>query len=127
MNLLALETATSACSVALSTADACVGRHAIVEQRHTECLFEMIDETLAEAGVARTALDAVAFGIGPGSFTGVRVAAATAQGIAAARNLPVVGISTLAVLAATATGAEGGAVLAALDARRGEVYVAAYE
>ena len=88
----------------------------------------MMDEVLNDVGLTRDAIGLVAFGRGPGSFTGVRIAASVTQGIAFARNLPVAPVSTLLALAA------GGArlfdasrIVAMMDARRGEVYVAAFE
>jgi len=126
--LLALETATDACSVALRHAGGVAARHEVAPRRHTELVIEMLDAVLGEAALARAALDAVAFGQGPGSFTGVRVAAALAQGIALGRGLPVCGVSTLAALAAgAARGGHRGRVVALLDARRAEVYAATFD
>ena len=128
MNILALETATDACSVALLTAVGLWSRHEVAPRQHTDLLLGMIDAVLADAAVTRNNIDGVAFGHGPGSFTGVRIAASVAQGIAAARNLPVAPVSSLRALAAGAIVAdEGGRVLVALDARRAEIYFAAYE
>ncbi len=127
MNLLALEAATEACSVALDTADGVVHRHRVAPRRHTALLLDMVDEVLGEAGLARSAIDAVAFGHGPGSFTGVRIAAALAQGLALAHELPVATVSTLHALAAGAAGeAQPARVAVALDARRSEIYFATY-
>lgn len=128
MNVLALETATEACSVALSTHGACVERHVVAGRRHTALVLPMIDEVLAEAGLARTQIDLVAFGCGPGSFTGVRIAASVAQGIAFAAELPVAAVSTLCALAAGAARVSGARrVACATDARREEIYAGAYE
>jgi len=91
-------------------------------RRHTELVLPWADELLAEAGLVRTQLDAIAVGRGPGAFTGVRLAVALAQGMALALDLPVLPVSTLAVLAWPARLAEGD-VLAAIDARMGEVYL----
>ncbi|MEX2480322.1 MAG: tRNA (adenosine(37)-N6)-threonylcarbamoyltransferase complex dimerization subunit type 1 TsaB [Gammaproteobacteria bacterium] len=127
MNLLALETATDACSVALRCGNAVHARHCIAPRRHTELVIGMLDEVLAEAAVERAAIDVVAYGHGPGSFTGVRIAATLAQGIALARELPVVAVSSLAALAAGAQRrGHRGRIVAALDARRGEIYAATF-
>jgi len=99
MNLLAIETATEACSVALIHGDELIARSEIAPRRHTELVLPMADQLLAEAGIGRHALDAIAVGRGPGAFTGVRLAIAIAQGIALALDRPVVGVSTLAALA----------------------------
>lgn len=128
MNILALETATEACSIALSNAQGVLEVHEIAPRQHTHLLFGMVDKVLAEAGLARQALDLIAFGRGPGAFTGVRVAAAVAQGIALACDLPLAPISTLTALAAGGARLMGARqVLATLDARRDEVYFTACE
>lgn len=127
MKLLAFETATEACSVALWIDGEVQERFEIAPRRHAELALPWADALLAEAGVARSALDAVAVGRGPGAFTGVRLAIAIAQGIALGLDRPVVPVSTLAALAALAlptTRAHAGErVLAAIDARMGELYV----
>jgi tRNA threonylcarbamoyladenosine biosynthesis protein TsaB len=123
MKLLAIETATEACSVAVLADGQVRERFAIAPRRHAELVLPWADELLAEAGIARSALDAIAVGRGPGAFTGVRLAIALAQGIALALDRPLVPVSTLAVLAAQGPDGE---VLAALDARMGEVYLGAF-
>ena len=126
MNVLALETATAACSVALLTPHGVHEIHEIAPRRHTELLLGMVERVLTMGDIARAAVDLVAFGAGPGTFTGVRVAAAVAQGLALARDLPVAPVSTLAALAAGGARLHGARqVVAALDARRDEVYLAA--
>ena len=126
MNILALETSTNACSVAVMTAAGIYELHEIAPRQHTERLFTLIERVLVEAGITRSALDLIAFGHGPGAFTGVRVAAAVAQGMALARDLPLAPVSTLAALAAGGARLHGARqVVAALDARRDEVYLAA--
>ena len=128
MNLLALETATDACSVALSCAGVVHARHCIAPRRHTELVLGMLDALLADAGIRRADIAAVAYGHGPGSFTGVRIAATLAQGIALARDLPVVAVSTLGALAAGAQRrGHTGRIVAALDARRSEIYAATFD
>ncbi|HMM75001.1 MAG TPA: tRNA (adenosine(37)-N6)-threonylcarbamoyltransferase complex dimerization subunit type 1 TsaB [Gammaproteobacteria bacterium] len=128
LKLLALDTATDACSVALHVDGAIAQRHEIAPQRHTQLVLPMVRALCAEAGIGLAQLDAIAVGIGPGAFTGVRVATAIAQGLAYAHDLPVLAISTLAALA------QGGyrltgirTQLATLDARRHELYWACYE
>jgi tRNA threonylcarbamoyladenosine biosynthesis protein TsaB len=124
VKLLAIETATDACSAALSIDGEIRERFEITPRGHTERILPMIDELLAEAGVTIGQMDALAFGRGPGAFTGVRIAVGVAQGIAFAADLPVVPVSTLAALA---QGVVADKVLAALDARMDEVYWGAYQ
>lgn len=126
MKLLAIETATEACSVALSIDGDVRERFEIAPRRHAELVLPWCDALLAEAGASRAQLDAIAVGRGPGAFTGVRLAIAIAQGIALGLDRPLVPLSTLQVLAAGAHAAEGGRVLAAIDARMHEVYWAGY-
>jgi tRNA threonylcarbamoyladenosine biosynthesis protein TsaB len=121
MNLLAIETATESCSAALLVGDRVVARSEIAPRRHAELLLPMCEEILAEAGVRRRDLDAVAVGRGPGAFTGVRLAISAAQGIALALDIPVIPISSLAALALQAPD-NGADVLAVIDARMGEIY-----
>ena len=128
MKLLALDTATEACSAALWIDGAVLEREALLGRGHAERILPMIDELLAEAGVRLQALDAVAFGRGPGAFTGVRIAVSVAQGLAYGAALPAVPISDLAALGARAldraraSGTAADEALVALDARMGEVY-----
>jgi len=124
MLLLALETSTEYCSCALNldgeVRESCV----LAGQRHSELLLPMVGELMAQAGLAFNQLDVIAFGAGPGSFTGLRIACGAAQGLAFAHELPVVAVVTLEALAQD-SGADR--VLACLDARLGELYLAAYE
>ena len=124
MRILALETSTEYCSVALWQGGTVLDRCELVGQKHSEVLMEMLDALLREAGVKLAQLDGIAFGMGPGSFTGVRIACGVAQGLALGADLPVVGVCTLQALA-QASGHDK--VIAALDARMAEVYYAAYE
>ncbi|MFL6593506.1 MAG: tRNA (adenosine(37)-N6)-threonylcarbamoyltransferase complex dimerization subunit type 1 TsaB [Luteimonas sp.] len=123
MKLLAFETATEACSVALWIDGALRERFEIAPRRHAELALPWADALLMEAGIAKSQLDAIAVGRGPGAFTGVRLAIAIAQGIALALDRPVVPVSTLQVLAMQASGER---ILAAIDARMGEVYSGAF-
>lgn len=124
MDILAVETSTELCSVALWLDGEIDAREAVAGQRHSELLLPMIDALLTQHGLAVRDLNGIAFGAGPGSFTGLRIACGVAQGIAFGANLPVVGVGTLLALAA-ASRAER--VVSCLDARMGEVYHAAYE
>ena len=128
MNILAIETATDACSCALEWSGTVVARHAVEPRRHTELLLPMIDAVLAEAGVGLAALDAIAFGRGPGSFTGLRIACSVAQGLGFGADRPLVAVSTLQTVAAGMHRShDAPRVLAALDARMGEVYWGGFE
>jgi len=128
MNLLAIETATEACSVALIHGENLLQRHQIAPRKHAELALPWAESLLAEAAIPRRALDAIAVGIGPGAFTGVRLAVALGQGLALGLGRPLIGISTLQVLAAGATEADPGSrVFVAIDARMGEVYAAEFE
>jgi len=127
MKLLALETSTRACSVALATPDGVIERHLDAGQHHTDVVIAALEDTLATAGLTCASLDAIAFGQGPGTFSGVRTAAAIAQGLALAHDLPLVPVSSLAALAAGGARMHGAtSVVAALDARRGQIYLGAY-
>ncbi len=123
MKLLAIDTTEDSCSAALCIDDEMLWRFEIAPRRHSELVLPMVDEVLAEAGLAVRQLDALAFSRGPGSFTGVRIATGVTQGIALGADLPVVPVSTLAALAQGAWRLRGATtVLSALDARMGEVY-----
>lgn len=123
MKLLAIETSTDLCSVAVALDDQILCEERLAPRQHAELLLPMIDAALARAGIGRAQLDAVAFSQGPGSFTGVRIAASVTQGIAYGLDLPVIPVSTLAALA---QGVGGRLIAAALDARLGEVYYGLY-
>ncbi|HVR80773.1 MAG TPA: tRNA (adenosine(37)-N6)-threonylcarbamoyltransferase complex dimerization subunit type 1 TsaB [Luteimonas sp.] len=123
MKLLAFETATEGCSVALWIDGELRERFEVAPRRHAELALPWAEQLLAEAGIAKSQLDAIAVGRGPGAFTGVRLAIALAQGIALALDKPVVPVSTLAALAMQARGDH---ILAAIDARMGEVYLGAF-
>ena len=123
--LLAVDTATEACSAALGNSGRIVENHIYGPREHMQQLLPMIDELLDEAGVSLRDVDAIAFGRGPGSFTGVRIGLGIVQGLAFATGLPLIPVSTLAALAqsgVTDAVACGDRILAAIDARMGEVY-----
>jgi tRNA threonylcarbamoyladenosine biosynthesis protein TsaB len=128
MRILALDASTEMCAVALGGDTGFVERSEVAGQRHSELLLPMVRALLAEAGIGIGALDGIAFGSGPGSFTGLRIACGIAQGLALGAGLPVIGVPTLAAMAETARVRDGSRrIVAALDARMHEVYVAAYE
>ena len=123
MKLLAVETSTELCSAALLRGDELLVEEALAPNQHAERLEPMVRRLLARAGLAVGALDALAFGQGPGSFTGIRIGCGFVQGLAFASGLPVVPVPSLLSLAEQAGGSR---VFAALDARMGEAYLAAY-
>lgn len=123
MKILALDTATELCSVALHHNGHVLSQEVMAVNRHAEALFPMIKQLLAEAGLRLADLDAIAFGSGPGSFTGVRIACGIAQGLALGADLGVIPVNTLEALALQSQQQN---VITCLDARMGEVYYAAY-
>jgi len=125
LKLLALETATEACSVALYVDGEIHERFAIAPRQHTQLCLPWAEDLLAQAGITRSQLDAIAVGRGPGAFTGVRLGIALAQGIALALDRPVLPVSTLQVLALRAP-IQATYVLACIDARMGQMYAACY-
>lgn len=128
MRLLALDAASDRCSVALWTDGALLDREARAERGHGDQLLAMVDALLAQSGIALGALDAIAFGRGPGAFTGLRLAASVTQGLAYSSGLPVIPISDLRALAERVLNgaAPGTRAIACHDARMGEVYWAAF-
>lgn len=124
MKLLAVETATEACSVALWIDGQVLAESNLQAHGHARTLLPMIESIMDKAGVTLTQLNAIAFGKGPGSFTGLRVGVGVVQGLAFAHDLMVIPVSSLASLA---QGQEDGNILAALDARMGQVYWGAYQ
>ena len=128
MKILAIETATEGCSAALLINGEVIDRFQVAPREHGNLILPMVDELLNEAGMTLQQLDALAFGRGPGSFTGVRMATGVIQGLAFAAELPIAPVSTLTALAYQAgPPVEGQTVYAALDARMGEVYWCEYE
>lgn len=128
--VLALETSTDACSIAVALATGVSRRHSIAPRQHSQRLFQLLDELLPDGDLRTHGIEVVAFGAGPGSFTGLRIAASAAQGLAFSSGLPVVPVSSLSLLAqgALRTGAvsESDTALCVVDARLNEVYAAAY-
>ncbi len=122
VRILALDTATEACSVALLTEGGVIGRFEEVGRGHAERILAMVDATLAEAGFGLAMLDAIAASVGPGAFTGVRISVSVAQGLAFGAALPVIPVTTLEALALAAVHAGADQVLACMDARMDEVY-----
>ncbi len=129
MKILALDTATENCSAALLINGALLSREELIGRGHAQRILPMIVEVLCEADVALQDLTAIAFGRGPGGFTGARLAACVAQGLAFGASLPVVAVSDLQALAQRALGEEADAerVLVCTDARMHEVYCGAFE
>lgn len=128
MKLLAIDTATEACSAALYLDGAVTERYTLAPREHALLILPMMDELLRAASLSPADLDAVAFGQGPGAFTGLRIAAGVAQGIAFGADIPVVPVSSLAALAQGLCRERGiECVLAAIDARIGDVYWGAYQ
>ncbi len=127
MKILALDTATEACSAAIYVDGEVTGRYQLAPREHSRLILKMIDGLLAEADIPVNGLDAIAFGRGPGSFMGLRIAAGVVQGIAFAHDIPVIPVSTLKAIAQRAfEQTQSRHVLAAIDARMDEVYWAAY-
>lgn len=124
MKIIALDSSTELCSVALWLDGEMLVREEMAGQRHSELLLPMVQDVLTEAELDLKALDGIAFGEGPGSFTGLRIGCGVAQGLAFGADLPVAGVCTLLALA-EASGASR--VIACLDARMSEVYHAVYE
>ena len=128
MNILAIETSTQACSAALLCNGEILQRYQVAPRGHGDLILPMIDELMSEAALSPALLTAVAFGRGPGAFTGVRIATSVAQGIAFGADLPVVPVSSLAALAQAGFRHKGyQAMLCAVDARMGEIYWGAYQ
>ncbi len=127
-NILTLDTSTDACSVALSIDGEIQEDFRIIPRQHTRQLLPMVDQLLTTAGLKVTQLDAIAFGRGPGSFAGIRIATGSAQGLAFAADLPVLPISTLAAIALKAAREHNvERIVSTLDARMNELYSCAYQ
>lgn len=128
MRILALETSTEYCSCALSINGETRASHVLAGQSHSDLLLPAVARLMADAGLAFSRLDAIAFGAGPGSFTGLRIACGVAQGLAFAHDLPVAAVASTEALAEGAARDHAATrVITAFDARMGELYLAAYE
>ena len=124
--LLAIDTATEACSAALLIDGHLIERSEIAPRRHAELILPMIESLCAEAGISRRQIDGIAVGRGPGAFTGVRLAISVAQGLALGLDVPVVPVSSLAALAQDVPVEIDAPILAVIDARMGEVYAGTF-
>jgi tRNA threonylcarbamoyladenosine biosynthesis protein TsaB len=124
LNLLALDTSTEHCSAALWIDGEVDVRESLAGQSHSSLVLGMIDELLKGRGLTVRDLQALAFGEGPGSFTGLRIACGVVQGLAFGARLPVIGIGTLLAMA---EGTRADRVVCGVDARVHEIYHAAYE
>jgi len=127
MNLLAIETASETCSVALSIKGEVRERFKHAPRQHAELLLPWVEQLMAEAGIGFTALDAIAYSRGPGSFTSLRIGIGIVQGLAWASDRPVVPVSSLAATAQSAAGNGVDVVLVAVDARMNEVFTGTFE
>lgn len=128
--ILAIETATDACSLAVCLNGEYRERHVIAPRQHSQLFFSMLGDLLPGGNLVECGIEVIAYGCGPGSFTGLRIAASAAQGLAFSSRLPVVAVPTLSVLAQTAlrlgVTASDDTVLCTLDARINEIYSAVY-
>ncbi|WP_230818983.1 tRNA (adenosine(37)-N6)-threonylcarbamoyltransferase complex dimerization subunit type 1 TsaB [Rheinheimera aquimaris] len=125
--LLALDTSTEACSVALQLGSEILTLDEVCPQQHSKRILPMVQQLLSEAGVGLAQLDGIVFGRGPGSFTGVRIGVGVTQGLAFGADIPVYGVSTLAAMAQAAARLHSATqVIAAIDARMAEVYIARF-
>ncbi len=128
--ILAIDTSGAACSVALLQGQAIDQRFELAPRDHTRLIMPMVDDLLRQHALELSQLNAIAFGRGPGSFTGLRISAAVVQGLAFGAGLPVLGVSSLAAIAQgmyEQSAADAGALaLVCMDARMGEVYFACY-
>ena len=122
MKLLALDTSTEACSAALYQGGTVSLRFEITERSHADLILPMVDSLLEEAGLALSDLDGLAFGRGPGGFTGLRIATGVVQGLALGSGLSVAPVSSLAAVAEQVPAAAGATILVCNDARMGELY-----
>jgi tRNA threonylcarbamoyladenosine biosynthesis protein TsaB len=125
LKLLAIDTATEACSAALYLDGEIIEKYELAPRKHAELILPMVDSLLSDAEIKLTTLDALAFGRGPGAFTGVRIASGVIQGLAFASNLPTIAISTLAAMAQSAV-SESKTIISAIDARMDEIYLGVF-
>jgi len=125
--LLAIDSATEYCSVAYTDGTRLISRGQEAPRKHADLLLPYVQEVLQEAGVTLADIDAIVVGHGPGSFTGVRIAAGIAQGLAFSQQIPLIGVSSLAAMAQQTLRLHGAnAAAVAIDARMGEVYFGTY-
>ena len=128
MKILAVDAATEACSVALYNDGEINSVFEVCPQQHSQKLLPFIDQVLVDSGLTLSQLDGIAYGQGPGSFTGVRIGVSVTQGLAFGADLPVTGISNLAMMAQQAIEQhQAQSVVAAIDARMSEIYLACYQ
>ncbi|WP_439503245.1 tRNA (adenosine(37)-N6)-threonylcarbamoyltransferase complex dimerization subunit type 1 TsaB [Methylophaga sp.] len=128
MNLLALDTSTESCSAAITINGVLYQQQQMTQRGHSTLILGMLDQLFKQADASIADIDALAFGRGPGSFTGVRIGVGVAQGIAFARELPVIPVSTLAAVAQAAFDAFGHQNIAvAMDARMDEIYAGCFQ
>ncbi len=125
MNLLGFDTSTEACAVAVLKDAQCVSRVELTPRRHTECVLPWSEQLLAQLGLQKTDLHAIAVGVGPGAFTGVRLAVSLAHGMALGLSVPLIGVSTLACIAQSCQ--HDGPIAVLMDARMDECYVGFYQ
>lgn len=129
--LLALDSSTEACSVAVCYQNEIIKRYKVAPREHSQLLLPMVDEVLSEAEISLSQVDGIAFGCGPGGFTGLRICAGTVQGLAFGADLPVFPVSSLESMAQRAMREfslqQDQYVLPAIDARMGEVYWGLYK
>ncbi|MBZ9611915.1 tRNA (adenosine(37)-N6)-threonylcarbamoyltransferase complex dimerization subunit type 1 TsaB [Rheinheimera maricola] len=127
IKLLALDTSTEACSVALQYGSEVLTLDEVCPQQHSKRILPMVQQLLRQAGISLNQLDGIVFGRGPGSFTGVRIGVGVTQGLAFGADVPVHGVSTLAAMAQAAQRLYGAKqVIAAIDARMAEVYIGSF-
>jgi tRNA threonylcarbamoyladenosine biosynthesis protein TsaB len=126
--LLSIEAASDSCSIALQIGHQVIQRLEPAPRMHSRLLYPMLNSLMDEAGISPKQLDAIAFVNGPGSFTGLRIAAATAQGMGFACDIPLIGISTLQAMAQQAFKEhKAESVISIMDARMNELYLGAYQ
>lgn len=127
MNILALDTSTEVCSIALSYADQIIEQYELAPRQHANLILPMAQNLLTQAQLSLNQIDVIAFGRGPGSFTGLRIAASVTQALAFAHNIPVVALSSLQILAQGCYRQHNAThIIAALDASMNEIYCGEY-
>lgn len=128
MNILALDTSSKACSIAIAVGDQIYSKHLIAPMQQSQLILPLINELLKSADLHSKDINAIAFGRGPGSFTGIRIAVSVAQGLGYAHNIPLIPISSLAILAQTSYQEKGWQKIQVVtDARLNEIYTGSYQ